>query len=113
MYEDYKQLVANYCNRIINEKLLTIEEYMVNTKPELKIFIKPIEWFMELDDDLRYNIEQNLFTPNVISILMKTKKYKKNKKNLNINYEYSDSSDYSDYAEANYYRIGNKRQKTE
>lgn len=116
MCEEYKQLVADYCNRIINEKLMTIEECVVNAKPELKIYIKPVEWFMELDDDLRYTIEHNLFTPNIISILMKTKKYKKNNKNnknLNINYEYSDSSDYYDYTEANYYQRGNKRQRTE
>ena len=113
MCENYKQLVADYCNRIINEKLMTIEECFNNAKPELKIYIKPVEWFMELDDDLRYNIEHNLFTPNIISILMKTKKYKKNKKTLNINYEYSDSSDYYDYTEANYYQRGNKRQRTE
>jgi hypothetical protein len=101
MCEEYKQLVADYCNRIINDKLMVIEECVIDNKVELKIFIKPVEWFMELDDDLRYNIENNLFNHNIVSLLIKTKKYKKNKQNFNINYEHSDYSDYDDYQTCN------------
>ncbi len=101
MCEEYKQLVADYCNRIINDKLMVVEECVIDNKVELKIFIKPVEWFMELDDDLRYNIENNLFNYNIVSLLIKTKKYKRNKQNININYEHSDYSDYDDYQTCN------------
>ena len=57
----YKDKVFNYCNRIIRENRLSVDQ---STTSEGKLmysikFLQP-EWFTELDDDIQYNIMTNL-----------------------------------------------------
>ena len=56
----YKDLIISYVKRIISNhidfKAVKIDEEKINLKI---LFTKP-EWFLELDDDLQYNIEHNV-----------------------------------------------------
>lgn len=57
----YKDKVFNYCNRIIRENRLSVDQ---STTSEGKLmysikFLRP-EWFTELDHDIQYNIMTNL-----------------------------------------------------
>ena len=56
----YKELIYKHVQRIvsnhINFKLVKIDE----TKFTVKIMFIPPEWFLELDDDLQYDIQDNL-----------------------------------------------------
>ena len=56
----YKDLIISYVKRIISNhidfKAVKIDEEKFNLKI---LFTKP-EWFLELDDDLQYNIEHNV-----------------------------------------------------
>ena len=58
--EDYKQLIANIINRLQEENCLTIKEEKNSNQIIYKIMIKPVEWYMELDDDTKYNVQINL-----------------------------------------------------
>ena len=79
---NYVELIKYYSTKLVSENRISIHDKFVSNKIMHSIqFLQP-EWFLDLDDDLRYTIEHNLFTPNIVSILMKTKKYKKNKKTL-------------------------------
>ena len=57
---NYKALIYSYVKRIISNhidlKPVKIDEANFNLK---FIFTKP-EWFLELDDDMQYNIEYNV-----------------------------------------------------
>ena len=67
-YEQYKIHISKICNRIIKEKLI----YIVNDG----IHVVPSEWFMELDDDLKFNVEYNLkvfYQPLILSALAEYK----------------------------------------
>lgn len=56
----YKELIISYAKRIISNyiefKPIKIDE----TDVDLKIMFTKPEWFLELDDDLQYNIEHNI-----------------------------------------------------
>lgn len=70
--QDYKQIVLHYCNRIIREKCMSIEEKYENGKLMYSIKFYQPEWFTELDDDLKYNIIlsiQNHYT-DIVSTLI-------------------------------------------
>ena len=54
--ENYKNVVLSYCNRIINENRISIEEKYENGKCMYSIKFYQSEWFTELDDDLKHNI---------------------------------------------------------
>ena len=58
--EDYKQLIANIINRLQKENCITIKEEKNSNQFIYKIMIKPVEWYMELDDDTKYNVQINL-----------------------------------------------------
>lgn len=58
--QDYKQLIANIINRLQEENCLTIKEEKNSNQIIYKIMIKPVEWYMELDDDTKYNVQTNL-----------------------------------------------------
>lgn len=58
--EDYKQLIANIINRLQRENCITIKEDKNNNQFIYRIMIKPVEWYLELDDDTKYNVETNL-----------------------------------------------------
>jgi len=70
--QDYKQIVLHYCNRIIREKCMSIEEKYENGKLMYSIKFYQPEWFTELDDDLKHNIIlsiQNHYT-DIVSTLI-------------------------------------------
>ena len=70
--QDYKQIVLDYCNRIIREKCMSIEEKYENGKLMYSIKFYQPEWFTELDDDLKHNIIlsiQNHYTDIVASLI--------------------------------------------
>lgn len=54
--QDYKQIVHDYCNRIVNEKRMSIEQNYQNGQLMYTIKFHQPEWFTELDDDLKHNI---------------------------------------------------------
>tara|TARA_E500000178_G_scaffold274323_1_gene272889 strand:+ start:831 stop:1103 length:273 start_codon:yes stop_codon:yes gene_type:complete len=58
--EDYKQLIANIINRLQKENCIIIKEDKKNNQFIYRIMIKPVEWYLELDDDTKYNVETNL-----------------------------------------------------
>jgi hypothetical protein len=59
--EDYKQLIANIINRLQKENCIIIKENKTTSNQIIyKIMIKPVEWYLELDDDTKYNVETNL-----------------------------------------------------
>ena len=53
---DYTSLIQSYANRIIFEKKITISDKFVSGKKMYCIYFLQPEWFVELDDDLKYNI---------------------------------------------------------
>ena len=57
----YKDKVFNYCNRIIRENRLSVDQ-SITSEGKLMYSIKFLqpEWFTELDDDIQYNIMTNL-----------------------------------------------------
>ena len=59
--EDYKQLIANIINRLQRENCIIIKENKTTSNQIIyRIMIKPVEWYLELDDDTKYNVETNL-----------------------------------------------------
>ena len=58
--EDYKQLITNVINRLQKENCIIIKEDKKNNQFIYRIMIKPVEWYLELDDDTKYNVETNL-----------------------------------------------------
>jgi len=53
---DYVRQIVLYANRIILEKKISITDKFVSGIKKYSInFLQP-EWFIELDDDLKYNI---------------------------------------------------------
>ena len=59
--EEYKQQIADIMKRLIQEKHINV----ANTRNEdgklcFKIQIIQPEWYTELNDDLKYNVEVNL-----------------------------------------------------
>lgn len=53
---DYTSLIESYANRIILEKKITISDKFVSGKKMYCIYFLQPEWFVELNDDLKYNI---------------------------------------------------------
>lgn len=77
---EYKEYICELCNRIIKEKLVHIikddensrETNNGKTKIVFKIQLTPVEWYMELDDDIKFNVEYNLqeiFKPLIIEAI--------------------------------------------
>lgn len=58
--EQYIDYILHIVNRILNEKLYNIVEKKENGKIEFSIQLKYCEWYLELDDEIRYNVESNL-----------------------------------------------------
>lgn len=57
---DYIRQILYYGNRLISEKRMTISDKIVCEKKMYSITFSQPEWFIELDDDLKYNIITNL-----------------------------------------------------
>ena len=67
--DEYKQYISEICNRIIKEKIINIVKDRNSKQIVFKIQINPVEWYMEMDDDVKFNVEynlQNLFKPLII-----------------------------------------------
>lgn len=77
--EQYKNYILYIVNRILNEKLYKIVEKRENGQIKFSIQLKYIEWYLELDDEVRYNVEINLqhHITQQIEILCKTMNYEK------------------------------------
>ena len=56
----YKDLIILYVKRIINNHIQFEPVKIDETHFDLKILFTKPEWFLELDDDLQYNIEHNI-----------------------------------------------------
>lgn len=56
----YKDLIISYVKRIIDNHIDFKPVKIDEEKFDLKILFTKPEWFLELDDDLQYNIEHNI-----------------------------------------------------
>ena len=59
-YEQYKSYIHYIVNRVIDEKLFIIEEKKINNKLTFSIKLKRVEWYLELEDDVKCDVENNL-----------------------------------------------------
>lgn len=80
--EQYKTYISSIINRLNNEKLVYLDfNKNANSKNLIiNVKIQLCEWYHELDDDIKYNVEYNLqqlYTPAIMEILEELK----NKKN--------------------------------
>ena len=68
--DDYKQYICALCNKLIKEKYIIID---YNSKEKkIKVQIKHGELYCELNDDDKYNVEQNIknfYVKKITSIL--------------------------------------------
>ena len=58
--EEYKNYIHYILNRIIKEKLFVIEEKYKDNKLVFSIKLKRVEWYLELEDDVKCDVEDNL-----------------------------------------------------
>ena len=58
--EEYKKYIHYILNRVIEEKLFVIEEKRINNKLMFSIKLKRVEWYLELEDDVKCDVEDNL-----------------------------------------------------
>lgn len=58
--EEYKSYIHYILNRIITEKLFIIEEKYKNNQLMFSIKLKRVEWYLELEDDVKCDVEDNL-----------------------------------------------------
>ena len=56
----YKDLIISYLKRIISNHINFKPVKINEVNFDLKIIFTKPEWFLELDDDLQYNIEHNI-----------------------------------------------------
>ena len=59
-YEEYKSYIHYIVNRVIKENLFVIEEKRINNKLTFSIKLKRVEWYLELEDDVKCDVEDNL-----------------------------------------------------
>lgn len=86
--QEYKQHIVNICKRIIREKLINIVRDTDKEEIVFKIQINPIEWYMEMDDDVKFNVEYNLqiiLKPIIIKAINDYYKSKEEEHNFNHN----------------------------
>ncbi len=60
--EEYKTYISSIINRLIKEKLVysKLNKDINSNKTIVKIIFNKPEWYYELDDDTKYNVEYNL-----------------------------------------------------
>ena len=81
--EEYKTYISSIINRLINEKRICpeIKKSSNSNKIKIKILISHSEWYDELDDDTKYNVEYNLkkfYTPIIVEKIQEFIKDDKN-----------------------------------
>jgi len=59
-FEEYKSYIHYIVNRVIDENLFIIEEKRINNKLTFSIKLKRAEWYLELEDDVKCDVEENL-----------------------------------------------------
>ena len=59
-FEEYKSYIHYIVNRVIDENLFIIEEKRINNKLTFSIKLKRAEWYLELEDDVKCDEEENL-----------------------------------------------------
>ena len=59
-FEEYKKYIHYILNRVIEEKLFVIEEKHKDNKLVFSIKLKRVEWYLELEDDVKCDVEDNL-----------------------------------------------------
>lgn len=101
--EEYKNYISDIINRLISEKQVFILEENIDNKICFKIQFNQVEWYTELDDDIKYNVQINLQ-----KYFMK--KIKKIVKNMNSNHT-SSNEESQKYKPSNDNNNSNKRQK--
>ena len=57
--EEYKKYIHYIVNRIIEEKLFVVEKKRINNKLMFSIKLKRAEWYLELEDDVKCDVEDN------------------------------------------------------
>ena len=57
---EYKKYIHYILNRVIEEKLFVIEEKHKDNKLVFSIKLKRVEWYLELEDDVKCDVEDNL-----------------------------------------------------
>jgi len=87
--EQYKTYISSIINRLINEKRVypEIKKSSNSNKIIIKILISDSEWYDELDDDTKYNVEYNLkkfYTPIILEQIEEIIKDNKNTEEENI-----------------------------
>jgi len=58
--EEYKKYIHYILNRVIEEKLFVIEKKHKDNKLVFSIKLKRVEWYLELEDDVKCHVEVNL-----------------------------------------------------
>tara|TARA_B100000902_G_C27073303_1_gene795120 strand:- start:58 stop:360 length:303 start_codon:yes stop_codon:yes gene_type:complete len=58
--EEYKKYICDICNRIISEKRINIVRVNESNKTIFKTQIITTEWYNELDEDVKFNVEYNI-----------------------------------------------------
>lgn len=81
--EQYKTYISSIINRLINEKRVypEIKKSSNSNKIKIKILISHSEWYDELDDDTKYNVEYNLrkiYSPTIVKTIQEVIKDNKN-----------------------------------
>ena len=87
--EEYKTYISSIINRLINEKRICpeIKKSSNSNKIKIKILISHSEWYDELDDDTKYNVEYNLkkfYTPIIVEKIQEFIKDDKNTQEQDI-----------------------------
>tara|TARA_Y100000022_G_C13120569_1_gene315562 strand:+ start:146 stop:493 length:348 start_codon:yes stop_codon:yes gene_type:complete len=58
--EEYKKYIGDIIYRLISEKQVFILKENKHNKICFKIQLNQVEWYTELDDDIKYNVQINL-----------------------------------------------------
>jgi len=87
--EEYKTYISSIINRLIDEKRVyqEIKKSSNSNKIKIKILISHCEWYDELDDDTKYNVEYNLIKLYNPTIVENIQEFIKDNKNTEENIE--------------------------
>ena len=58
--DEYKSYIHYIVNRVIKDNLFIIEKKRINNKLIILIKMKRVEWYLELEDDVKCDVEENL-----------------------------------------------------
>lgn len=58
--DEYKSYIHYIVNRVIKDNLFIIEKKIINNKLIILVKMKRVEWYLELEDDVKSDVEENL-----------------------------------------------------